>query len=197
MMKKTNLESWVVYRMTVHGKESGMNAVCEQSEWGRDGAGPARPPQAHSGWHLERGRGGKARPGHGRRPPEAALRGRALAPLIAIGCPCAACRPARVARRLRAKNAGRRPSDRIAYVYALHSWCLPTPWCLLRTWRTSTVRSLTPDAVVIHGGASGGVYYPQSTLGPWLLALFYQLAPVAAGWGSSKLPVDPGRCRWP
>ena len=33
MMKKTNLESWVVYRMTVHGKESGMNAVCEQSEW--------------------------------------------------------------------------------------------------------------------------------------------------------------------
>ena len=34
MMKKTNLASWVVYRMTVHGKESGMNAVCEQSEWG-------------------------------------------------------------------------------------------------------------------------------------------------------------------
>ena len=33
MMKKTNLVSWVVYRMTVHGKDSGMNAVCEQSEW--------------------------------------------------------------------------------------------------------------------------------------------------------------------
>jgi hypothetical protein len=25
--------SWVVYRMTVHGKRTGMNAVCEQSEW--------------------------------------------------------------------------------------------------------------------------------------------------------------------
>ena len=25
--------SWVVYRMTVHGKPTGMNAVCEQSEW--------------------------------------------------------------------------------------------------------------------------------------------------------------------
>ena len=25
--------SWVVYRMTIHGKPSGMNAVCEQSEW--------------------------------------------------------------------------------------------------------------------------------------------------------------------
>jgi hypothetical protein len=24
---------WVVYRMTIHGKASGMNAVCEQSEW--------------------------------------------------------------------------------------------------------------------------------------------------------------------
>lgn len=24
---------WVVYRMTVHGKLSGMNAVCEQAEW--------------------------------------------------------------------------------------------------------------------------------------------------------------------
>jgi hypothetical protein len=25
--------SWVVYRMTIHGKPTGMNAVCEQSEW--------------------------------------------------------------------------------------------------------------------------------------------------------------------
>jgi hypothetical protein len=24
---------WVVYRMTVHGKKSGINAVCEQGEW--------------------------------------------------------------------------------------------------------------------------------------------------------------------
>ena len=32
MMKKTNLVSWVVYQMTIHGKESGMNAVCAQSE---------------------------------------------------------------------------------------------------------------------------------------------------------------------
>ena len=32
-MKKTNVVSWVVYQMTIHGKESGMNAVCEQSEW--------------------------------------------------------------------------------------------------------------------------------------------------------------------
>ena len=26
-------QSWVVYRMTIHGKRSGMNAVCQQSEW--------------------------------------------------------------------------------------------------------------------------------------------------------------------
>ena len=25
--------SWVVYRRTIHGKPTGMNAVCEQSEW--------------------------------------------------------------------------------------------------------------------------------------------------------------------
>ena len=25
--------SWVVYRMTIHGKPTGMNAVCEQGEW--------------------------------------------------------------------------------------------------------------------------------------------------------------------
>ena len=32
-MRKTESESWVVYRMTLHGKPLGMNAVCEQSEW--------------------------------------------------------------------------------------------------------------------------------------------------------------------
>jgi hypothetical protein len=25
--------AWVVYRMTLHGKPQGVNAVCEQSEW--------------------------------------------------------------------------------------------------------------------------------------------------------------------
>ena len=30
-MKKT--EPWVVYRMTLRGKTTGMSAVCEQSEW--------------------------------------------------------------------------------------------------------------------------------------------------------------------
>lgn len=30
---KPQCESWVVYLMTMHGKQSGMNAVCEQSEW--------------------------------------------------------------------------------------------------------------------------------------------------------------------
>ena len=33
-MKKTGESMmWVVYRMTIHGKASGMNAVCEQGEW--------------------------------------------------------------------------------------------------------------------------------------------------------------------
>jgi len=33
-MRKTEQSvSWVVYRMTIHGKMSGMNAVCEQGEW--------------------------------------------------------------------------------------------------------------------------------------------------------------------
>ena len=26
-------ELWVVYRMTIHGKPTGMSAVCEQQEW--------------------------------------------------------------------------------------------------------------------------------------------------------------------
>jgi hypothetical protein len=32
-MRKTEGVSWVVYLMTVHGRPSGMNAVCEQGEW--------------------------------------------------------------------------------------------------------------------------------------------------------------------
>ena len=33
-MRKTEQSvSWVVYRMTIHGKPSGRSAVCEQSEW--------------------------------------------------------------------------------------------------------------------------------------------------------------------
>jgi hypothetical protein len=33
--------SWVVYRMTIHGKSNGMHAVCEQDEW--DAMERARP----------------------------------------------------------------------------------------------------------------------------------------------------------
>src|ERR1700758_367858 len=33
MKKAEKVVSWVVYLMTVHGKPSGMNAVCEASEW--------------------------------------------------------------------------------------------------------------------------------------------------------------------
>src|SRR5579885_2932588 len=33
MSKSEMVVSWVVYRMTIHGKPTGMNAVCEQSEW--------------------------------------------------------------------------------------------------------------------------------------------------------------------
>ena len=32
-MRKTEAVLWVVYQMTVKGRPSGMNAVCEQSEW--------------------------------------------------------------------------------------------------------------------------------------------------------------------
>ena len=37
--------SWVVYRMTIHGKPSGMNAVCEHSEW-------EAMERASPGYHL-------------------------------------------------------------------------------------------------------------------------------------------------
>jgi hypothetical protein len=33
MSKAGKLTLWVVYRMTIHGKNTGMNAVCEQGEW--------------------------------------------------------------------------------------------------------------------------------------------------------------------
>lgn len=33
MREMEKVVSWVVYRMTIHGKPTGMNAVCEQSEW--------------------------------------------------------------------------------------------------------------------------------------------------------------------
>jgi hypothetical protein len=33
MRKTEDGMSWVVYRMTLHGKPSEMNAVCEQGEW--------------------------------------------------------------------------------------------------------------------------------------------------------------------
>ena len=33
MRKIEKVMSWVVYRMTIHGKPTGMNAVCEQGEW--------------------------------------------------------------------------------------------------------------------------------------------------------------------
>jgi hypothetical protein len=33
MQALEKIETWVVYLKTVHGKSSGMNAVCEQAEW--------------------------------------------------------------------------------------------------------------------------------------------------------------------
>ena len=33
MSEAGKVVSWVVYRMTIHGKQAGVNAVCEQSEW--------------------------------------------------------------------------------------------------------------------------------------------------------------------
>ncbi len=32
-MKKAVEPAWVVFRMTIHGKNSEMSAVCEQAEW--------------------------------------------------------------------------------------------------------------------------------------------------------------------
>ena len=33
MRTTQKVEAWVVYRMTLHGKPGGVNAVCEQGEW--------------------------------------------------------------------------------------------------------------------------------------------------------------------
>ena len=33
MSKTETVESWVVHRMTVHKKPTGMNDVCKQAEW--------------------------------------------------------------------------------------------------------------------------------------------------------------------
>jgi hypothetical protein len=33
MAKPKEEELWVVYKMTIHGKLSGVNAVCKQDEW--------------------------------------------------------------------------------------------------------------------------------------------------------------------
>ena len=40
-MSTQKIVSWVVYKMTIHKKPEGMNAVCEQSEW--DAMERARP----------------------------------------------------------------------------------------------------------------------------------------------------------
>jgi hypothetical protein len=41
MRKIEKAMSWVVYRMRIHGKPIGMNAVCEQGEWeAMEGAAP-------------------------------------------------------------------------------------------------------------------------------------------------------------
>lgn len=40
-MKTPRVESWVVYRVTVRGNPTGMNAVCDAAEWAAmDGARP-------------------------------------------------------------------------------------------------------------------------------------------------------------
>ena len=41
MTKPAKSATWVVYLMTLHGKDAGVNAVCEQSEW--DALELARP----------------------------------------------------------------------------------------------------------------------------------------------------------
>ena len=33
MLSTSKVVSWVVYKMTLHGKQAGVNAVCEQAEW--------------------------------------------------------------------------------------------------------------------------------------------------------------------
>ena len=43
-MRKKLVESWVVYKMTLHGKVAKINAVCEQSEWDAMEQAAARLP---------------------------------------------------------------------------------------------------------------------------------------------------------
>jgi hypothetical protein len=45
MVGTSKVVSWVVYKMTLHGKAVGVNAVCEQAEW--DAMELSRP-----GYHL-------------------------------------------------------------------------------------------------------------------------------------------------
>jgi hypothetical protein len=33
MLSTSKVVSWVVYKMTLHGKQAGVNAVCAQTEW--------------------------------------------------------------------------------------------------------------------------------------------------------------------
>ena len=69
MPKSDRAVSWVVYLMTVHGRESGVNAVCEQAEWDQiELANPGRHALVRSGIsneaeaeRLARGTSGDAR----------------------------------------------------------------------------------------------------------------------------------------
>jgi hypothetical protein len=69
MPKFEGAASWVVYLMAVHGKESGVNAVCEQAEWdAMELAQPGRHTLVRSGIaseaeaeRLARGTSGDAR----------------------------------------------------------------------------------------------------------------------------------------
>lgn len=45
MRKNETCTSWVVYKMTIHGKAVGVSAVCEQEEW--DAMEKAQP-----GYHV-------------------------------------------------------------------------------------------------------------------------------------------------
>ena len=54
MSKSETVESWVVYRMTLHNKPTGMNAVCAQAEWeAMERAQPGRHTLIQSGIATE------------------------------------------------------------------------------------------------------------------------------------------------
>jgi hypothetical protein len=44
MLSTSKVVSWVVYKMTLYGKEAGVNAVCDQAEW--DAMESSRPGSA-------------------------------------------------------------------------------------------------------------------------------------------------------